>query len=180
MSGIPSKDELFELGYFSKLHGYKGELTAAINSRELDAYEDLEHIFVEVKDQLVPYMVESIEFKTKSAMKVKLEGIDTEDVARKLIKARIYITKEEMSESDESRAELRAIEGYKVFDDEFGEVGVVLHVDDNQTNPLIEIDANGKQVLLPLHEDFIEEVNHETKELHISAPSGLIEFYLAQ
>jgi 16S rRNA processing protein RimM len=177
---LPSKDQLFELGYFTKLHGYKGELTAFVNSRELNAYEELEHLFIEIKDQLIPYAIEQIEMKTKNTMKVKLEGIDSEELAKKLVKAKVFIHRESMAESDETRQELKAIEGYKVIDLEQGDIGVVLNIDDNSTNPLIEIDSNGKSILLPLHEDFIVDVNHEQKELHIEAPEGLIDFYLEQ
>jgi len=45
---IPEKEDLHSLGYFSKLHGYKGELTASLKTDNNKDYERLENIFVEV------------------------------------------------------------------------------------------------------------------------------------
>ena len=175
---IPSKDLLQEWGAFTKLHGYKGELTAFVNTRELRSYESLDHIFVEVKGVLVPYMVQLIEYKTNKTMKVKLEGVDNEEDARRLLKSKIFIEKELLSEADSMREELKAIEGYKVIDENAGDIGIVLHIDDNPVNPLIDIDHNGTSILLPLHEDFILNIDHDRKELSVAAPPGLIDLYL--
>ena len=179
---IPDKEDLYQLGYFTKLHGYKGELTAFLDTTELREYEGLEHLFLDVKGQLIPYAVGQIEFKTNKSVKVKLEGVDTEEDAKGLVGARIYIDKSDISEADEERIELKAIEGYKVIDAVKGPIGIVELIDDNSTNPLLQIlhTETKKVILIPLHPDFIHEVDAKKKELHISAPEGLIDFYLEQ
>jgi 16S rRNA processing protein RimM len=177
-SQIVDRSDLYCVGYFSKLHGYKGELTATLDTDNVKDYESLKHIFVNVKDQLIPYFVELIEYKTNSTVKVKLEGIDTEDKAKQLVKCSVFIDKKDMSESDDNRVAMRAIVGFKVFDAEKGEIGIVERIEEINNNPLIVIHSGKKEILLPLNEDFIEKIDQTQKELHIVAPGGLIDFYL--
>lgn len=172
------KDELHLLGYFSKLHGYKGELTAALDTADQHDYEDLKTIFVEVKGQLIPYFIESLESKTNTSVKVKLDGIDTENAAKSLVKCSIFIQPEFISEADNDRLSLRAIAGYKVIDEKLGHIGTVDHIEESPVNPLLVIRTETKEILLPLHEDFFQKVDRRKKVVHITAPEGLIEFYL--
>lgn len=180
MTAIPDKKDLHAIGYFSKLHGFKGELTAALDTGDIHDYENLEIIFLDIKGTLVPYFVELLEYKTNTAAKVKLEGIDTEEKAKALVKASIYINRSDMSEPDTDRAALRAIEGYRVFDSEHGDIGVIDHIEESANNPLMVIFHGKKEILLPLNSDFFDTIDDEKREVHITAPGGLIDFYLGQ
>jgi len=171
--------ELHKLGYITKLHGYKGELTAHLDTIEQRDYEDLKHLFLDVKGQLIPYEVILLEYKTNTTVKVKLSGVETEDAAKMLVKSSIYINPKDLSEADEDKLEFRRIIGYSVVDSEKGSIGKVAFIEELETNPLLVIDFNGKQILLPLNGDFIDEIGHEKKEVLITAPAGLIDFYLA-
>lgn len=175
---LPDKSELHELGYFTKLHGYKGELTAYLHTEDWSDYADVENVFLEVKGQLIPYFVEDLGYKTNKTVKVKLEGVDTEEMAKTLVKAKIFIFKDEISERDESKLELRAIIGYEVFDKEKGNIGRVEEILELAGNPQLQINQFGKKILIPLHEDFITEINKEKQEVHIETPEGLIDLYL--
>jgi 16S rRNA processing protein RimM len=175
---IPSSEDLYQLGYISKLHGFKGELTVSVDSREINSYEGLEHVFIEVKGILIPYQVGTLEFKTNSTMKLKVDGIDREDDARKLIGAKVFIHRSDIAESDEMREMLMNLTGFMVIDSRHGEIGTITDVDDNPVNPLLKIESNGKEILLPLQDQFISAIDQENKIIAISAPEGLIDFYL--
>jgi 16S rRNA processing protein RimM len=174
------KEDLHPLGYFSKLHGYKGELTAAFQTVDQADYTDLESLYVESKGVIVPYFIESIEHKTNSSIKIKLEGIDTEAAARALVKCPIFIDKEQVSQGDEEQMELMSMEGYSVVDMTHGPIGAIERIEDNKLNPLMVIRYEDKEILLPLHPDFIEKMDHKKRIVHIAAPEGLIDFYLGE
>jgi 16S rRNA processing protein RimM len=175
---IPKKEDLYELGSISKLHGFRGELTVYIDSEVLADYEELDHLFLEVRGQLVPYIVTLIEQKTNKTAKLKLEGIDSEEAAKALVKSRVYIDLSDMSEADEERMELRSMEEYAVIDAEKGPIGFISQVLELAGNPQLEIKFNGKTILLPLHQDFIESIDHDKREVRIAAPPGLIDLYI--
>jgi 16S rRNA processing protein RimM len=68
--------------------------------------------------------------------------------------------------------------GFKVIDEEHGDIGIMQQVIDLKVNPLLQIDKDGKEVLVPLIEGVVKKVDRKKKELHILAPGGLIELYL--
>ena len=72
------------------------------------------------------------------------------------------------------------IENYTVIDENRGEIGVVQKVIDLSGNPIIQIDADGKEVLIPKQDEFIKEIDRENHIIHIVAPEGLIEMYLGE
>ena len=46
------------------------------------------------------------------------------------------------------------------------------------SQPIFEIEHEGQQILIPLHDDFLKEVNRKDKRIIVEAPEGLIELYL--
>lgn len=178
MTLIPDQKDLHKIGYFSKLHGFKGELTAALDTDDIHDYESLETIYLDVKGQMVPYFITLIEYKTNTTAKVKLEGIDDEAQAKALVKSSIYINKSDMSETDTERDSLRAIEGFTVIDSEHGNIGIVERIEELSNNPLLVVMHGKIEILLPLNSDFFNSIDEEKKEVHITAPGGLIDFYL--
>lgn len=174
------KSALHLLGYFSKLHGYKGELTAALDTDDQSSYEGLKNIFVEQKGQLIPYFIELLETKTNTSVKVKLEGIDNEAAAKALVKCSIYIDPKDMSEADEDRLALRAVAGFKVIDAVKGLIGKLQEIEEGGNNPLMVVHNGQKEILLPMNADLITSIDRRKKEIHIEAPAGLIDFYLEQ
>jgi len=178
MTLIPENKDLYKIGYFSKLHGFKGELTAALDTDDIHDYENLETIYLDVKGQMVPYFITLIEYKTNTTAKVKLEGIDDEAQAKALVKSSIYINKSDMSETDTERDSMRAIEGFTVIDSEHGNIGIVERIEELSNNPLLVVMHGKIEILLPLNSDFFNSIDEEKKEVHITAPGGLIDFYL--
>ena len=176
----PDKKDLHPLGYFSKLHGFKGELTAALNTDNIRDYESLDHVFVEIRGELIPFIVELIEFKTNTTAKVKLEGIDQESQAKNLVKCSIYIEPEQISEEDDEKLALQHMVGYAVFDKEFGPIGEIVHLEDRGPNPIMTLSFQNKEILIPIHPDFFESIDHDKHEVRLQTPEGLIEFYLNQ
>ena len=82
------------------------------------------------------------------------------ETAMRLIKARVY---------DEYQRRI---------DEEKGELGKVQEIIEYPTQSLIQILINGKEVLIPIHDDIIQDVNREEKKIYIKAPNGLIDMYL--
>ena len=67
---------------------------------------------------------------------------------------------------------------FLVIDEEKGELGKVQEIIEYPTQSLIQIVINGKEVLIPIHDDIIQDVNREEKKIYIKAPNGLIDMYL--
>ena len=68
--------------------------------------------------------------------------------------------------------------GFEVIDAEKGNIGVIKKVLEYPATPLFSIDFKGKEILMPIIDSVIENVDRETKTIYINAPKGLIELYI--
>jgi 16S rRNA processing protein RimM len=170
-----SETKLYTIGHFSKLHGFKGELTVYIENGDPADYEDLEEMIVGTQEGDKSFKVINMEKKTNTTLKVRLEGINTEDEARKYLKNPIKVSREELSDADLLKISLRELDGFKVMDEKAGEAGIVKGVMELPNNPLLEIEFKGKNYLLPIHEDILLNIDEKARVLHIAAPEGLFD-----
>ncbi len=69
------------------------------------------------------------------------------------------------------------IEGYTVTDSNLGYIGVVSDIMDIPGNNLLKIMDDEKEILIPLTEEFIIEINHNVKSILVKTPTGLIDLY---
>jgi 16S rRNA processing protein RimM len=167
-----------EIGHSAKLHGFKGEVSLFLDVSNPEDYADLDMVFIEINNQLTPFFIESFKLKNKGFAAVKFEGVDSETDARFLQRKSLYLPAEILPELTGTSFYDHEIVGFTVIDTNFGEVGVVEEVLAYQVNPLLSI-MNGKiEVLVPLIDGLVKEVNRENKTITITAPEGLIEMYL--
>jgi 16S rRNA processing protein RimM len=68
--------------------------------------------------------------------------------------------------------------GFQVKDTRFGDVGVIVGVNDKTAQHLFVIENLGKEILIPVNDLFIKQVDRENKILGLDVPEGLIELYL--
>ena len=68
--------------------------------------------------------------------------------------------------------------GFKVVDQRLGDIGTIHSIIENTAQPLFEIFKGEKQILIPMIDDFIVEVNRSKKEITMNTPVGLVDLYL--
>jgi 16S rRNA processing protein RimM len=59
-----------------------------------------------------------------------------------------------------------------------GNIGIIIEVIDHAANPLLKIDFNGLEILIPIFDGLIHRVRREDNILEIKAPEGLIDLYI--
>jgi 16S rRNA processing protein RimM len=170
--------DLYFLGKITKLHGYKGELTAWLDTDSPLDYTDLDHLFLYHKGKVTPFIIESIGAKTNTTLKLKLEGINSEEEALPWVKADIFIEPEEVSDLDQERDEIKEWIGFHVHTEGFHPLGVLTDVQESGLNPMFEIEREGRMIYVPMQPQFIQEIDVEKRELHLILPPGLLELYL--
>ncbi len=65
-----------------------------------------------------------------------------------------------------------------IIDKNFGEVGKIERIEEMPGNDMFVVKRGEKEVLLPVVEDLIIEIDDELKTITYNAPEGLIEIYL--
>lgn len=174
---IPSLENCFFLGKVIRTHGYKGGLKVALDVDEPGSYRELELVFVELKKKLVPFFIENIHFE-KNKANLKLEDIDTMEQAEKFLNANLYLPLELLPKLKGNKFYFHEVNGFRVSDNKQGIIGTITRVIELPNNPLLSIDHDGREILLPISDDIILKVDRRSKIIHVKAPEGLIELYL--
>ena len=171
------KDSIY-IGQIAKLHGYKGGVSLFLDVTHPEEYMDMESFFIEIDGILTPFFVESFKLKNKGFAAVKFQGIDSEQEAKALLKKKVFIPETELRELDESNFYDHEVIGFEVEDVVKGEIGKVTAIADLKQNPLLVIEFKDKEILLPIFDGLIVEVDRKLKRLKVKAPDGLIDLYL--
>ena len=170
--------DYFFLGTINKLHGYKGELLAYLDTDEPSKYASLESIFIDTDGELLPYIIENLRFKDENNIILKLSGVDVEE-AKYLVKSSMYLPLSMLPPLTGNNFYYHEVIGFQVIDKQHGYIGNCSGFLDTGKQTVMQIDFNGKEILLPAVDDFFETVDRENKTLEIIAPDGLIDLYLS-
>lgn len=167
-------EDFIEIGYFQKPHSYKGQIPIFVTSPHEVLYGKLQFLMLEINGMLTPFFIEKIDAKGK--ILVKLENCNSDVEAKKYQSKKIFVHKEFIIESDET--EIDSLVGYTLIDKSFGEVGKIERIEEMPGNDMFVVKKGEKEILLPIVDDLIIEIDDELKTISYQAPEGLIEIYL--
>ncbi len=173
-----NKSDCFQLGYIAKLHGYKGEVSLFLDVTNPEDYRGLDAFFIDINNQLTPFFIEHFKLKNKGFAAVKLEGVDSENEARHLLRKSVFLPAVILPKLTGTNFYDHEVVGFTVHDLAYGEVGELHAIIDSAVNPLIQIYKGDKEVLVPLIDGLVKQVDRKNKRMTIEAPAGLIELYL--
>lgn len=174
-------DDCFYLGYISKTIGTKGELAFKLDVDSPSSYHGLDAVFVQIspKDtQLVPYFLDKAEIQNNDLLRCKFEGVDDQTTAKSLVGKSLYLLEENLPPLEENQFYFHEIIGYKIIDQEKGELGKIEKVLEYSTSNLFSIPVGDKEILIPISDETIIKVDKKAEEIHVVCPEGLIDLYL--
>ena len=172
------KEDCFYLGKIVKKYSFKGELLVKLDTDDPQFFKKMESVYVEQHKNLVPFFIAQSSLHKSLLLRVKFEEVNTETEADALIGTEIYVPLTFLPKLTGNRFYYHDIIGYSVEDLDFGKVGTVTGVNASTSQALFEIDSNGKQVLIPIIDHFITNLDRDSKTIHLDVPNGLIELYL--
>jgi 16S rRNA processing protein RimM len=173
-----NKADCYHLGHIAKLHGFKGEVSLFLDVTNPLEYENLDKIFVDINGFLTPFFIKSLTLRPKSQATLKIDGINSDKEAQQILKRSVYLPLVDLPHLSGKNFYDHEVVGFDLIDLTFGKVGVIQQIIDLPVNPLIQVDASGKEVLIPFVKDLIQEVKRNEKQLIVKAPEGLIAIYL--
>ena len=172
------KEDCFYLGKIVKKYSFKGELLAKLDTDQPELYENLDAIFLELRGSLVPFFIEDLQLHKSELLRLKFEDVDTEADADSILKSGLYLPLDLLPKLEGNKFYFHEVLGFKVIDKNFGDVGILKAINDSTAQSLFVIDREGTEILIPMNDDFIKEVNRKNKTILVAAPEGLIDLYL--
>ena len=175
---MKQKEDYFYLGTIIKKHGFKGSVVAKLDTDNPKTYEQMESVFVELNNNLVPFFIKSSALQKGNLLHIHFEEVNTEQDAESLLKSDLYLPLEMLPKLTGNQFYYHEIIGYTVVDASYGTVGIIKEVNDNTAQALFEIEHEGKQILIPIVDDFIKKIDRNNQTITVDTPPGLIELYL--
>ena len=174
------KEDCFYLGKIVSKYSFKGELLIKLDTDEPGLYENLDAMFIDLRNNLVPFFIESSQLHKSDLLRVRFEDVDNEPDADTLIKSDVYLPLEFLPKLEGNKFYFHEVIGFKVEDINYGIVGTIVSINDSTAQALFEIDRDGIEILIPMNDEFINKIDRTNKTVFVETPEGLIDLYLEE
>ena len=169
--------EYFNIGKLVAVHGLTGELLLKHELGKKTSLKGLQAIFIEEKkNSFLPYFIETTKIKSEEEIYIKLEGVNTREAAMTLTQKQAWLLEADFKKFAAKSAPASLL-GYTIINNNES-LGEILELTEQPHQLLCRLEIKGKEVLIPLHEETLQKVNHSKKEVLVKLPDGLLEIYL--
>ena len=172
------KDECFYLGKIAKKFSFKGEVLIYLDTDEPELYENMESVFVEFNNNLVPFFISTSSLHKNDFLRVRFEDVNNEEEADKIIGLPVYLPLKMLPKLTGDKFYFHEVIGFKVEDKRLGIVGEIQSINDSSAQPLFEVLNGEVEILIPMIDHFLVKIDRENKKVIMDLPEGLIEMYL--
>ena len=162
------REDFQEVGSAVKVHGTKGELKFVLTQN----FKIKEWAFLEFRGKPVPFYIEHTKAEFADEMIMKLRSIDSVEQASTYIgKPLLMLAKQVKMVKNTNDWNLQ---GYSMMDEQMGELGIITGIIDNTYQSLALVNYQGREIMVPLVDEIVLEINDKKKEVFVAIPDGLL------
>lgn len=174
-----TESQITPIGTFGKAHGVEGEINLIID-RDIDV-SSLSCIILDIDGIYVPFFFNSVRPRGNGNYLVKIDDINSEARVSAFVGNTVYGLRDEVSALDDSQEEddedgfyASDFIGYEISAYGGTLQGHIMDVDDSTDNYLFVVRTlQGKQILIPVADEFIVDIDTTNKKLELELPDGL-------
>ena len=168
---------MIRIGKIVATHGLSGNLVLKHIADKTEWLKTDDILFLELtKGSHIPFFVVNAHVANEDEYHVLLDEITTLEQGKKLIGKQVYV-REDILTNAATDSPLLWI-GFDIVDKKMGSLGVVEDVTQNNAQWIATISYKEKEVLLPLIDEMLLEVNVKNKYIRTEFPDGLLEVYI--
>lgn len=161
-----------QIGKVLKTHGTNGNLRVFIESLFIKEALKSKHFFI---NQL-PYFVESIQKSGEQEIILKLEEVDSREVAQNLCGFEVLMDSQQVKKWKKQITDETLIH-FTIYN-QTQKIGKVLDILEMPQQIMLVTSIQKKEVLIPLNEDFLVEVNPDEQKIVLNLPENYFEIFL--
>lgn len=172
-----TRDDCIKIGEITKTHNLQGNVVIVTESDLLEKYAE-EPVFLLLEGRPVPFFIacDGLVSRNQTSYIVRFDFVDSLAKAERLVGADVMVGKELLDEEDIQSFDYDVFElnGFHVEDEKTHETGTVTDVADYSGNVILTVQIYGKEILLPLSDIYVKEVDVESNTLLVAIPDDLI------
>jgi 16S rRNA processing protein RimM len=162
------------LGRITKISGYEGAVAVKLEKSFTENIPRLESVFLEIDGKPVPFFISEYEYSGADILKLRFEGYESIEKISEFTGCNVYLTSAPSESNDTDDPD--SFIGYSVKISNDNLLGSVTDVIRNSGQWLLVITSpQNKEILIPLHEDFVVTLDDKNKILELDIPDGLID-----
>ena len=172
-------EESFYLGYITKTRGLKGEVQIFFEYDEPDNLE-MESVFIEINGKLIPYFISSYKLLNNQTGYFFFADVDTIEKAEKIVRKKVYQPNSIKPVREEGEFYITDLKGFIAHDEHLGELGEIIEIHEYPQQYVAVVPHKFREIMFPLNDDFIKEIDEEAGIVYLSLPEGLVDVYLGE
>lgn len=169
MKSINRKD-FIEAGTIAKTHGTKGEIKVITTTK----IKFTEWAFLQIREKPVPFYILSQHMPTANEYHLLLQGINSLEEAQEYVGYTLLVQKSKSQKSSQNAFNLN---GFLLVDNVIGTIGKIAAIEELPQQIMFVTHYKEKQVLIPMVEDFIADIDEEKEIIYLNLPEGFWDLY---
>jgi 16S rRNA processing protein RimM len=162
------------LGRITKASGYEGAVTIKLERSFIENIPQMESVFLEIDGRPVPFFISETDYSGSDILRLKFTDYDTADKVNEFKGCKVFLTT--TGDNNNHPDSSPEITGFGVFTEKDVLIGSIKEIIKNPGQWLLNITTpDNKEILIPLHEDLIIDLNENKKLLVMKVPDGLTE-----
>jgi len=181
-----NQNDFQKIGFIVREKGLKGDVKISFEAFFLNYLSHKatpEYLFVLIHGSMIPYFIEKSNFKSQP-ITLKFEEVDDRQTAQKLRAKELFISKNLFKKDelpdDDATTYWNYILDYQVStlheQQLLGKVEDIFYLPEHE---LAQVFYQKKELLLPLNEEYIHEIDEAKKSIVFNLPKGFIEVFLS-
>jgi 16S rRNA processing protein RimM len=167
-----------QIGKITAVHGLEGRVVLRHSLEDKGVWSKLPHIFIEIqRESYIPYFIEDRKVMNPNEVLLKLDEIDSVEVARTISGKNVYL-EEEVFARLKPKAISGSMVGFSITDKRIGRLGTIEDIFETPGQVLAVLHYQGKEILVPLVDATVVKVDGAAKMIHVDLPEGLLDVYL--
>ncbi|HMN68158.1 MAG TPA: ribosome maturation factor RimM [Bdellovibrionales bacterium] len=163
------------VGWVKSAHGLRGEIFIRLYAGEADWDADALFLLPPGKSAAVEFPLRDLSAH-KDGFIARLEGVNDRNASEALQRSGVYIPEEDLRSEAGERIFLRQIQGFEVIDQTLGSIGRIEGFASNGPQDLLRVKgARPREILIPLVDAFLVQIDFDNERLHMDLPPGLID-----
>lgn len=174
MNGHEMKYEL--IGKITAISGLNGEVILHHILGKKNNFKNVKTIFLEMQPgSYLPYFIENGKANFTDKTLLKFDDVNSKEAAKLLLQKKAFLLPVDFEKNVAEKAPV-SIVGYAViFDKKI--LGKIENIIEYPQQVLLQVNNNGKEILIPMHEETLLKIDRKKKEVIVQLPDGLLEIF---
>lgn len=167
-------EDFFRVGVIANTHGIRGEVKIFPTTDDVKRFDYLKEAYIDAGKEKIKVEVSNVRY-FKNLVIVKFKGIDNINDIERYKGKDLLVTRENALPLEEGEYYLADIIGANVYTEDGILFGSLEDVIETSANLVYSVQHEGKEVLLPVIDDCVKEVNVEEKKVIVHIMKGLLD-----